>query len=42
VVAENTFAAIKGRSLLKIQWDDGPNAGYDSGQYRSLYRISSG
>jgi isoquinoline 1-oxidoreductase beta subunit len=29
VVAENTFAAIKGRSLLKIQWDDGPNASYE-------------
>jgi isoquinoline 1-oxidoreductase beta subunit len=34
VVAENTFAAIKGRSRLVIQWDDGPNAGYDSVQYR--------
>lgn len=34
VVAENTFAAIKGRSALKIQWDDGPNAGYDSVAYR--------
>jgi isoquinoline 1-oxidoreductase beta subunit len=34
VVAENTFAAIKGRSRLSIQWDDGPNATYDSVAYR--------
>lgn len=34
VVAENTFAAIKGRSALKIQWDDGPNATYDSVAFR--------
>ncbi|UVL82467.1 xanthine dehydrogenase family protein molybdopterin-binding subunit [Pseudomonas sp. B21-028] len=34
VVAKNTWAAIKGRDALKIQWDDGPNAGYDSVAYR--------
>ncbi len=34
VIAENTFAAIKGRSQLEIQWDEGPNASYDSVQYR--------
>ncbi|WP_434560028.1 molybdopterin cofactor-binding domain-containing protein [Pseudomonas sp. R1-6] len=34
VVAKNTWAAIKGRDALKIQWDDGPNAGYDSIAYR--------
>jgi isoquinoline 1-oxidoreductase beta subunit len=34
VIAENTFAAIKGRSKLDIQWDEGPNANYDSVQYR--------
>jgi isoquinoline 1-oxidoreductase beta subunit len=34
VVAENTFAAIKGRSQLEIEWEHGPNAGYDSAQYR--------
>jgi isoquinoline 1-oxidoreductase beta subunit len=34
VIAENTFAAIKGRSQLEIQWDDGPNASYDSVHYR--------
>ena len=25
VVARNTWAAIKGRDALKIEWDDGPN-----------------
>jgi isoquinoline 1-oxidoreductase beta subunit len=41
VVAENTFAAIKGRSALEIEWDDGPNAGYDSDSYReSLEAVS--
>jgi isoquinoline 1-oxidoreductase beta subunit len=34
VIGENTFAAIKGRSKLDIQWDEGPNASYDSVQYR--------
>ena len=34
VVAENTFAAIKGRSRLAIQWDDGPNGNYGSAQFR--------
>lgn len=34
VVAENTFAAIKGRSRLTIEWEDGPNGSYDSAEYR--------
>ncbi len=34
VIGENTFAAIKGRSLLRIQWEDGPNGSYDSAQFR--------
>ena len=25
VIARNTWAAIKGREALKIEWDDGPN-----------------
>jgi isoquinoline 1-oxidoreductase subunit beta len=33
VVARNTWAAMKGRDALKIAWDDGPNAGYDSDAY---------
>jgi isoquinoline 1-oxidoreductase beta subunit len=35
VVASNTHAAIKGREALKIVWDDGPNASYDSKAYRA-------
>jgi len=42
VVAENTFAAIKGRSLLRIQWEDGPNGGYDSAQYRKALEAAAG
>ena len=30
VIARNTGAAIKGRDALKIVWDDGANAKYDS------------
>ncbi|MBP5094992.1 xanthine dehydrogenase family protein molybdopterin-binding subunit [Pseudomonas protegens] len=34
VVASNTWAAIKGRDALRIEWEDGANAGYDSIEYR--------
>jgi isoquinoline 1-oxidoreductase subunit beta len=33
VIAKNTWAAMKGREALKIEWDDGPNAAYDSKAY---------
>ena len=33
VIADNTWAAIKGREALRIEWDDGPNAVYDSKAY---------
>jgi isoquinoline 1-oxidoreductase beta subunit len=33
VIAKNTWAAIKGREALKIEWDDGPLASYDSKAY---------
>ncbi|MDZ5650189.1 xanthine dehydrogenase family protein molybdopterin-binding subunit [Nitrospirillum sp. BR 11828] len=35
VVAENTWAALKGREKLKLTWENGPNAGYDSVAYRA-------
>ncbi|HEY1585850.1 MAG TPA: molybdopterin cofactor-binding domain-containing protein, partial [Polyangia bacterium] len=35
VVADNTFAAIKARDALKIKWNDGPHAGYDSVAFRA-------
>jgi len=38
VIAENTFAAIKGRSQLDIQWDDGRTRATDSVQYRRRWR----
>ena len=34
VVARNTWAAMQGRQALKIVWDDGPNAAYDSVAFR--------
>ncbi|MCH1999890.1 xanthine dehydrogenase family protein molybdopterin-binding subunit, partial [Achromobacter xylosoxidans] len=34
VVASNTWAAMQGRAALAIEWDDGPNAAYDSVAYR--------
>ncbi len=34
VLADNTWAAFKGREKLKIEWDNGPNAVYNSGEYR--------
>ncbi len=35
VIAKNTWAAMKGRDALKIEWDDGPNAGYDTDAFRT-------
>jgi isoquinoline 1-oxidoreductase beta subunit len=35
VIARNTGAAIKGRDALKVVWDDGANAKYDSVSYRA-------
>jgi isoquinoline 1-oxidoreductase beta subunit len=34
VVAKNTWAALQGRRALKVEWDLGPNATYDSKAYR--------
>ena len=33
VIANNTWAAIKGREALKIEWDDGPHGSYDTEPY---------
>ncbi|WP_435311989.1 molybdopterin cofactor-binding domain-containing protein [Primorskyibacter sedentarius] len=33
VVASNTWAAIKGRDALKIEWEAGPHGGYNSEAY---------
>jgi isoquinoline 1-oxidoreductase beta subunit len=34
VVGKNTWAALKGREALKITWDDGPNKGHNSADFR--------
>jgi isoquinoline 1-oxidoreductase beta subunit len=34
VIASNSWAALRGRDALEIEWDDGANADYDSGSYR--------
>jgi isoquinoline 1-oxidoreductase beta subunit len=36
VIADNTWAALKGREALKIVWDDGPNGTFDSVAYKAL------
>lgn len=41
VVAQNTFAAIKGRALLDVEWEDGPNAGYDSAEFRKMLEAAA-
>ncbi|MBS0446070.1 MAG: xanthine dehydrogenase family protein molybdopterin-binding subunit [Proteobacteria bacterium] len=35
VIAKDTWAAIKGRGALKIEWDDGAHGSYDSVAFRS-------
>jgi len=34
VIADNTWAAMKGREKLKLDWDAGENASYDSAAYK--------
>jgi isoquinoline 1-oxidoreductase beta subunit len=34
VIAENTWAASQGRKKLKVDWDSGRNAIFESGEYR--------
>jgi isoquinoline 1-oxidoreductase beta subunit len=41
VVARNTWAAMQGRKALKIVWDDGPNAGYDSVAYKATLEAAA-
>jgi isoquinoline 1-oxidoreductase beta subunit len=35
VIAGNTWSAQQGRQKLKIEWDEGPNAAYDTTTYRA-------
>ena len=41
VIGTNTWAAIKGREALKITWDDGPNASYDSVAFKASMEESA-
>jgi isoquinoline 1-oxidoreductase beta subunit len=41
VVARNTWAAIKGREALVIEWDDGANGAYDSVEYRKTLEAAA-
>ena len=41
VLARNTWAAMQGRRALKITWDDGPNASYDSVAYKASLEESA-
>lgn len=36
VLASNTWAAIKGREALQLQWDDGANRTYDSQRFETV------
>jgi isoquinoline 1-oxidoreductase subunit beta len=38
VVASNFWSANLGREALEVAWDDGPSAGFDSGQQLASYR----
>src|SRR5208282_1144569 len=41
VIADNTWAALQGRQKLKVLWDNGLNATYDSTKYRDKLRATS-
>ncbi len=41
VVAKNTWAAIKGRKALKVTWNDGANATYDSTAFRKTLETAA-
>src|SRR5437879_3508352 len=41
VLARNTWAAMQGRKALKITWDDGPNASYDSSAFKTSLEESA-
>jgi len=41
VVANSTYAALKGREALKVQWNDGPNKVYDSAKFKEQMAATS-
>jgi isoquinoline 1-oxidoreductase subunit beta len=41
VIANNTWAAIQGRKALKLTWDEGPNASYDSVAFKATLEAAA-
>ncbi len=41
VIANSTWAALKGREALKVTWDDGPNKSYDSVAYKAQMQATA-
>jgi isoquinoline 1-oxidoreductase subunit beta len=41
LIADNSWAALLGRQKLKVTWDNGPNAGYDSAKYHDQLKATS-
>ena len=41
VIANSTWAAIKGREALNVTWDDGPNKNYDSDMYKAQMQATA-
>ena len=42
VIATSTWAAMNGRKALQLDWEGGPNAGYESGAYRKTLQAAAG
>jgi isoquinoline 1-oxidoreductase subunit beta len=41
VIADNTWSALQGRKKLKVDWDLGANAGFDSGAFKKTLQDSA-
>ena len=41
VVADNTWAALRGRSMLNVRWEHGENQSYDSDEYKKTLLASA-
>jgi isoquinoline 1-oxidoreductase subunit beta len=41
VIADNTWAAFKGRKSLKIEWENSPHSSYNSAAYRKTLEATS-
>ncbi len=40
VIANSTWAAMQGRDALRVTWDNGPNASYESAAYKESLKAS--